>query len=134
MYLSGQIPLDPATGQMVEFQIFAPLAAGQAGFACSLEFTEVPDAFNREFKVLSVKDWNDTELFPVPGSGGLLRTVSRMSFSDIPPSGHILTVQLAPTGARPDPAPLKLQCSVSVASIPPRRLMRAVGVTQIIWR
>ena len=124
----------PATGQLLEFQVFVPLAAGRAGFASSIEFTGDPDTFAKQFQVRSAKDWDGTELSAVPGSEGTLRTLSRMSFSDVPYSGHILTVQLAPVGPGSAPIPLRMRCSVSIASIPPRRLMRAVGEQQITWR
>ena len=123
----------PKAGETVEFQLFVPSAAGKMGFECSIAFEDPDGAFSGGFRILSAVDWSGKDLQPLPGTRGTVRANSRVSFAPVPYSGHVATVTLEPREGRVEGPPLRVRLSVTVVSIPPRRVWQMDGQQTLHW-
>ena len=123
----------PRVGQVLEVQCFVPQAAGRAAFECSVEFGDSAGVFTDSFQVSSAKDCFGRDLAPVPGSKGAVYAHLRMALGTVPATGHVLTVALSPTRGLSGVPPLDVRVTVTIASVPERRVWQMEGRARLAW-
>ncbi|MDP6778852.1 MAG: hypothetical protein QGI83_19010 [Candidatus Latescibacteria bacterium] len=124
----------PRVGQILELQCFVPRAAGLAAFECSVEFGDSVDAFTSNFRITSAKDCFGNDMKPVKGSKGAVHSQLRVGLGTVPTSGHILTVSLSPTRQLSGIPSLDVRVTVTIASVPERRVWQMEGRSRLNWR
>ena len=123
----------PRVGQVLEVQCFIPQAAGRAAFECSIEFGDSANVFTNSFQVASAKDCFGRDLTPVQGSKGAVYAHLKIALETIPATGHVLTVALSPTRSLSGIPPLDVRVTVTIASVPERRVWQMEGRRQLFW-
>ena len=123
----------PGIGKTVKFQLFSPLASGQEVFEYSVEIEDPDYEFSDIFRVVSVKDWDKRELKPFPGSRSTRYTAMRLDFVVLPPTGHVVTVEVTRVKEVKKRQPIRVKLSVTTVSDPPRRVSRMQGRQKLPW-
>lgn len=123
----------PRLGEDTTIQIFIPRAAGLAIFECSLEIDNPNGALTSTFRIVSVQDWLQRDLRPLSSKDFPTYYSARLMPVLLPYSGHVATVVLSPLKDLRNPLPLKITCSVTSTSIPPRRVWQMRGTQQVTW-
>lgn len=124
----------PRPGENLSFQVFVPRAGGQTAFSCDVELDNPNGALTRTFRIASVRDWLGRDLKPLASKDKLIFYIARLSPTVLPVTGHIATVVLAPLGDVKSPLPIKITCSITIVSTPPRRVWQMRGTQQLTWR
>lgn len=124
----------PLRGENLSLQIFIPRAGGLLGFECTVSFANPDSALTNAFEILSVKDWHQRPLKPIFSTQVVSFYNNRLEFSFVPPSGHIATAIITPRRQIKSPLPLKLTCSVTIVSTPPRRVWQMRGAQTLYWQ
>jgi hypothetical protein len=121
-------------GENLSVQIFIPRSSGLLGFGCTVTFANPNNSLTRAFQILSVTDWHQQPLRFVTGSQTISYYYNRLAFSPVPSTGHIATVLLTPRQEIKSPLPIKLDCSITVVSSPPRRVWQMQGTKTLHWQ
>jgi hypothetical protein len=131
VYSGGGAATRPRPGDRVEVQVFAPREAGRQIFEYSLRLLTAT-GLNAPFRIVSVKDWDEFEQVG-RGPGSPAFSATRTAFSPLPRTGHVCTVILEPTSDQNDDSPIDVRLTLTVVSIPPRRVNRIVGQQRLNW-
>ena len=124
----------PYRGENLNVQVFIPRAGGLLGFECAITFANSDSALTRSFQILSVTDWRQEALKIVSSTQTISYYNNRLLFSPLPPSGLIATVVFTPRQQIQSPLPIQFQCSVTVVSMPPRRIWQMKGKQTLRWQ
>lgn len=134
VYSGGRTLAAPSPGNTVEFQIFAPLQAGQQIFGYSVSLVEPATGSPTPIGIRSVRNWEGLE-HTNQGAPTRSHGETRLSLAPLPRTGHICTVVLEATDAIRTPPPLQLELSLTVAHIPMSRISRTLArVNRVLSR
>ena len=119
----------PQRGETLTFQIFVPRAGGLAAFESTVTL-DTPDLF----RIVSAKNWHQRDMARMASKAVQTFYTSRLSLAQVPSSGHIATVTLEPVENGPPLNALQISCSITIASIPPRRIWHMHGSQSLLLR
>lgn len=124
----------PYRGENLSVQVFIPRAAGLLGFECAITFANSDSALTRAFQILSVTNWRQEPLKAISSTQTISYYDNRLLFSPLPASGLIATAVFTPRQQIQSPLPIQFQCSVTVVSMPPRRVWQMRGTQTLHWQ
>lgn len=124
----------PARGENLSFQIFIPRAGGLSGFECSITFNNPDSSLTRSFEIQNATDWQHFPLQHVSSGPTISYFQNNLTFSRVPITGHIATIVLTPRQEIKSPLPIQMECTVTIVSLPPRRVWQMRGVQTLNWQ